>query len=212
VGDPRIPPTSRQGSRACSQRHHGDAIGAPVAIAAAADHRQEGGFAAAAGIDLLAKAQQAGGGGLHLARSELDLDRAPAAIAQLHDRVHLNAVVVAVVEHLALQRLGKHPQVANHQRLEQQPQPLQILEQTIGAAAEGRHRQRGVAEVAPGGLAQGSLGTQMGPPGGLDLQHHQPLQGLEQHCTGGAQAGAQLSVGDAGTVGQSRCWRPWRGG
>jgi hypothetical protein len=43
----------------------------------------------------------------------------------------------------------------------------------------------------------------MGPPGGLVLQHHQPLQGLEQHCTGGAQAGAQLGVGDAGAVGQA---------
>jgi hypothetical protein len=41
----------------------------------------------------------------------------------------------------------------------------------------------------------------MGPPGGLVLQHHQPLQGLEQHCTGGAQAGAQLGVGNAGDAG-----------
>ena len=57
--------------------------------------------------------------------------------------------------------------------------------------------------MAPGGLAQGRLGTQMGPPGGLVLQHHQPLQALDHHCPGGAQAGAQLGVGDAGTVGQA---------
>ncbi len=31
-----------------------------------------------------------------------------------------DAVVVAVVEHLTIQRLGQHPQVADHQRLEQQ--------------------------------------------------------------------------------------------
>jgi len=46
-------------------------------------------------------------------------------------------------------------------------------------------------------------GRQAGPPGGLVLQQHQPLQGLEQHCTGGAQAGVQLGVSDAGTVGQA---------
>ena len=51
-------------------------------------------------------------------RAELDLDRTPAAIAQLHDRVHLNAVVVSVMEHLAIEGLGQHPQVADHQRLE----------------------------------------------------------------------------------------------
>ena len=49
--------------------------------------------------------------------------------------------------------------------------------------------------MAPGGLAQGRLGTQVGPPGGLVLQHHQPLEGLKHHCTGRAQAGAQLGGG-----------------
>ena len=96
-------------------RHHGDVIGRPVAIAAGADHRQEGGFPGAMRVDLMAKAQQADGGGLHLARAELDIDRAPAAIAQLHDRVHLHAVGDAVVEHLAIQCLGLHPQVADHE-------------------------------------------------------------------------------------------------
>ena len=118
-----------------------------------------------------------------------------AAIAQLHDRVHRDAVVVAVVVNLAIERLGQHPQVADQQRLEQQPQPLQILQEPIGAAAEGRHRQGGIAEVAPGRLAQGCLRAQMGPPGGLVFQHHQPFQGLQMVGHG---ARVERPIGAAG--------------
>lgn len=92
----------------CLLPDHGDAICPPVARAVATDHPQKSGFAGAARVDLRAKVLQAFGGGLDLTRAELD-----------RARVHLNAAGVSVVEHRAVQRLGQHPQVADHQRREQ---------------------------------------------------------------------------------------------
>lgn len=122
----------------CVLPDHGDAICPPVARAVATDHPQESGFAGAARVDLRAKVQQAFGGGLDLTRAELD-----------RARVHLNAAGVSVVEHRAVQRLGQHPQVADHQRREQQSQQLQIPQESIRAAAEGHHSQGGWAHRCP---------------------------------------------------------------
>ena len=97
-----------------------------------------------------------------LARAELDLNRTPAAITQLHDRRPPPRHHCRGVEHLTIQRLGQQPQVAEHVCLEQQPQTLQILEQAIGAGSEGRHRQGGVATLTPGDQVQGCPGTKVG--------------------------------------------------
>ena len=132
-----------------------------------------------AAIDLPLKAQQGCGRRIHLSRSQFDLNRPPTAVAQLHHRIHLDSVVVAVMEHLAIQGLGKYPQVANHQRLEQQPQQLQIVQESICTASKGRNRQGGVAEMALAGLTQRCLGTQVGAPGRLAFQHHQALKRLQ---------------------------------
>jgi hypothetical protein len=64
VGQQRSdPPTA-----ALLQQARADAAKA-VALALRIDHRQQGGFTGAAGIDLLASAQQAGGGSFHLAQA-----------------------------------------------------------------------------------------------------------------------------------------------
>ena len=53
----------------------------------------------------LAREEQQAGGGLHMALAQADHTRAPAAVAQLHDRVYLHAEVVAAVDHLVIERV-----------------------------------------------------------------------------------------------------------
>jgi len=99
------------------------------------------------------------------------------------------------VEHLAIQSLRENAQIADHQRLEQQPQQLQIPQQPLRTAPQGGHRQGGIAEVAAWGLPQCRLGAKVRPPGRLRLHHHQPLQSLQ--IVGGG-AGIQRSIGPTG--------------
>ena len=105
-------------------------------------------------VDLLGKALQVGGGVVHLPFTQLDLDRAPASIAQLHDHFHLDSVVVAVVQHLPSQGLAQHTQITDHQRFEHLPEPLQILQQSLRRSSGGRQRQRWIDEMTLRGLAQ----------------------------------------------------------
>ena len=62
-------------------------------------------------------AQQAAGGLLHQALSQLPFDRYPAIIAQLHDGIHCNAVmvVVVVVKRRPIEGLAQHTQMPDPQ-------------------------------------------------------------------------------------------------
>lgn len=77
----------------------------------------------------------------HLALSELDLERSPAAVGRLDDRVRLEACPVPVVEDLGVERPGVDPQVTHDEVLEQQPEPTQVAEQAVGGDTKRRHRQ-----------------------------------------------------------------------
>ena len=85
--------------------------------------------------------KQASGCLLHLPFAKLDFDRSPAAVAQLHDRIHLHTVVIAVMEHLPIQRLARYPQIPDHQGFEQQAQQLQIRQQPLRASSQRCHSQ-----------------------------------------------------------------------
>ncbi len=81
-------------------------------------------------------AQQAAGGLLHQALSQLHFDRSLAIIAQLHDGIHCNAVVVVVVKRRPIEGLAQHPQIPVQQRFEQQAEQLQICQQALRSGAK----------------------------------------------------------------------------
>jgi len=62
-------------------------------------------------------AQQAAGGLLHKALSQLPFDRYPAIITQLHDGIHCNAVLVVVVvgKRRPIEGLAQHTQMPDPQ-------------------------------------------------------------------------------------------------
>ena len=86
---------------------------------------------------------------------------------------------VAVLKNLRAERLRVDPQVADDERLEQEPEQVQVSEQPLGGRAQGGDGERRVDEVAFGGAAQDVFRTQMRGPGRLILDDQQALQRIE---------------------------------
>ena len=61
---------------------------------------------------------------------KLHLHGRPTSIMQVNDGVGLEPRLIAVMEHVAIQRARIHSQVVDTQRFEQQTERLEILEQT----------------------------------------------------------------------------------
>lgn len=98
------PPATRVSSwRERADRDDGDAVGADVAVARAGDHAEHGGLPRPAGVDGLPEPQQRRCAFVDEAGAELDLEGRPSSVDELDDGVDLRAVIVPVVEHLAVE-------------------------------------------------------------------------------------------------------------
>src|SRR5450756_2187756 len=76
----------RESSRAeCADREHVDAVGPPVAESCAGDDAEHGRGSDSGRVDLLQEVQQGGYAFVDPARAELDLERSPSTVHELHD-------------------------------------------------------------------------------------------------------------------------------
>ena len=82
-------------------------------------------------------------------------------VSQLNNSIRFLPVAVPVVRHLAIEALRVDPQVPHYQRLEQQSQKVEIIQQSLRSRSQGCGRQRRVNEVTLRRLAQGRFGTQV---------------------------------------------------
>ena len=122
-----------------------------------------------------------------LTAAEPDFDSEPCAVVPLDDDVDLiPALGVPVVEDSAgLSGLGVNTDVMHDLSLEEESQGLRICEQPIDSRAQKAGRERGVSEVARGGLGGRLLGPQARGPCGLVLDEEHPLGQVVKGGNGG---------------------------
>ena len=124
------------------------------------------------GIHAPREAQEVRGALLHHFRAQLDLEGGPAAIGGLHFGVHLQGGVVPVLEHDGIERLRMRAQVPHDERLEEEAEEAQVLEE---ARRPGLERWCGAqggwsstimrrSRVARCSRAVSSLSAQSAPP------------------------------------------------
>ena len=99
-----------------------------------------------------AKRRRLLGAFVYAALAELDLERGPAAVGGLDDRVDLKSALFAVMEHLCIVGFGVDPEIADDEGLEEEAQKAQIVNQALRRGTKRGDCQRRIDEVPFGGF------------------------------------------------------------
>src|SRR5665213_293359 len=130
----------------CPDRDDVDAVVANVSIARPDDHAEHGWAAALARVDLPNELVEARRALVQESRSKLNLESCPTAVCRLDDRIDLEAVAVAVLENMAVDCLRVDTQIAHDERLEQEAEQVQVLQEALGRGTQSGDRKRRVHE------------------------------------------------------------------
>lgn len=112
------------------------------------NHAEDRGLPAPSGVDGGSEPEQRLSTFVDEAGTQLDLECGPPTVGELDDGVGFDSVVVAVVEDATVEWLGEHAEVANDERLEEEPEQVQIGEEPLGPGTERGDRERRIDEEA----------------------------------------------------------------
>lgn len=128
-------------------RDHRDTVVSDVAISSPCDHTEHRGLTASLDVDDVTELQQRLRPLVDRRWPELDLERGPSPIGELDDCVDFESLVVSVVQHRSAQRLAEHTQVTDDERLEEEPEEVEVLEEPLGSDAQRGDGKRRINEV-----------------------------------------------------------------
>ncbi len=107
---------------------------------------------------------------------EFDLEPGPSSIGEFDDGVHFESFAVSVMQHRCAQRLAQHTQVTYHERFEEEPEEVEVLEEALGSDAQRRNGKGRINEVTLPRRSELTCRAQMRRPCRLVLDHHQTLE------------------------------------
>ena len=113
---------------------------------------------------------------------QFDLYRNPGTVLTFNDRVNLQSGAVSIVSHSGPDRLRIYPQVPNHHRFEQETEGSQVAPEPLGVSVKSCRCQRGIHQVALGGLSNEGPRAKPCRPRRLVLNHEHPPKRVEVRC------------------------------